>query len=125
MTIEKEQMLTVLDWGLLVVINPRVITDNTNLIDRIEYLINECKKIDKYKMLVDASKSERNISISKMFSAAKVLQKLGHYAMKIAIVGAHLVDSEDSKFMVTTAKNRGFEIDYFRSREDALNWIVK
>jgi len=122
---EKEQMIKVMDWGIKVVISPGVVTDDSNLIEKIEYLINACKKAGKNRLLVDASLSKRNVNISKMFSAGKFLEELGLLGIKIAIVGEHLVNNPDSNFMVTTAKNRGVDIEYFKNNEIAIDWLLE
>ena len=121
---EKTYSVRVMDWGVEVILNPGVMTDDSNILEKVQSIMEECQKAGKNKLLVDASSAERNVSITSMHGAGELLQKLKHWGITTAIIGKHLVNSKNSNFMTTTARNRGFHIEYFKDKKTALSWLL-
>jgi hypothetical protein len=119
-----EYQITETDWGLLFVLNEGFIMDNSNFDTAIQVLLDSCKKYNKTKVLVDASKAIRRTSVLKMLETSEHLPT-SSLDFKMAIIPPVGINDEHSKAMETFSFNRGVLLQYFADKESAMDWLIK
>ncbi len=112
------------DWGLEVVLKEGVIIDNDSILPAIKYYLDQCQKINKNKVIVDASKIIRNVSIVKFLEVAEIIQK-EPIRVKIAFIPPQLANVSESNAMETFSYNRGVKLQYFQDMAAALEWVLQ
>ena len=110
------------EWGLEIVLKEGVIIDDNSIIPTIKFIIEECLKTNKNKVVVDASKVIRRASIFKLLEVAEAFQ---YERIKIAFIPPKLADAEQSKALETFSFNRGVQLRYFPDMDTALEWLLK
>jgi len=124
--IEHGLTITETEWIMYVVIDKGVILDDSNFLQKIEFVINKCKEKNKTRLLVDTSAAIRKVSVMKLFDGTKLLQKLGVVGFKIAIISPQLAEHEDSKFVENVANfSIHIPLQYFKNKDKALEWLLK
>lgn len=112
------------EWGLEIVLKDGVIIENDSIIPAIRFIMKECKRNNWNKVVVDASKAIRHVSIFKLFEVAETIQK-EIIRLKIAFIPPKLADAEQSNAMETFSYNRGVQLRYFHDMDTALEWLLK
>ena len=121
--IEQEVVIQEEEWGLQLRVKKGVVVNNSNVLSRIEPIINIAKEKGKNRILVEATDTKRNVSVLKLFQVGELLQKLRTAGIKIAFVAPEYVNSPESKFMEYAGFNRGSYVRYFSNSADALSWL--
>ena len=119
---EQEHLITLTEWGLHVVLREGVVIDDNNILPKIQRVIEKCKEINKNRILIDASKALRKVSVMKFIEVDELLAKINAH-FKIAFIAPLLVDDEKSKFHETFGFNRGVFIRYFSDEDAAVKWL--
>jgi hypothetical protein len=122
---EQEHTLIKTEWGLHLVLNPSVITNDDNLLGRVEFVINTCKGIGKKRILVETFGATRNLSLTKLIESVELVRKIDGTGYRIAFVAPHLVKEEFSRFVDNVGFNRAIFIQFFYDKDTALEWLLK
>ncbi len=83
------------------------------------------KKNEIYKLLGNCTMLEGGHSIIDLFSIAKTIQDSGiaHLLKEAVLLPALTQPRKDVSFWETTGQNRGINIQLFRDREKAIQWL--
>ena len=110
------------EWGLEIVLKEGVIIDDNSIIPTIKFIMEECQKMNKNKVVVDASKVIRRTSIFKLIEVADTIQ---YERIKVAFIPPKSADADQSNAMETFSYNRGVQLRYFPDMDTALEWLLK
>lgn len=121
--IEQDILIQEQEWGLHLRMKKGAVVNNSNVLSRIEPVINISKEKGKNRILVEATDVKRDVSVTKLFQAGELLQKLRTAGIKIAFVAPKYVNSPESKFMEYAGFNRGTYVRYFSNSAEALMWL--
>lgn len=121
--IEQDILIQEEEWGLHLRMKKGAVVNNSNVLSRIEPVINISKEKGKNRILVEATDVKRDVSVTKLFQAGELLQKLRTAGIKIAFVAPKYVNSPESKFMEYAGFNRGTYVRYFSNSAEALMWL--
>jgi hypothetical protein len=112
------------EWGLNVALTTGVTIDDNNVIQTIDFIIQELKRIEKKKVFIDASQVIRQVTTMKFLYVAELIQK-ERMNLRFAFFAPQLVNKEDSRVMETFSINRGVSLQYFADKDTAMNWLLK
>jgi hypothetical protein len=85
-------------------------------------LIDECKKNQCTKVIIDASSLQADLGVTELFRAGEDAAKLSRYGLRVAFLARN--ETIDS-FFNNVIYNRGGETGVFTNRNAALSWLQK
>jgi len=98
--------------------------DVNELIDIRDRVISTVSEHRSNRILADIRKQTNHINIIKIWDYGSTLWDVMSNKIRIAIV--HEDQKEEGlSFFITVAKNRGFSIDEFTTREAAVEWLTR
>jgi hypothetical protein len=119
---EQIELIITHEWGLEVVLKAGVIIDDNNVLQVIHSKLDMCRQHGKHKVLLDASKIIRQVSMLRFIEVAELMQR-EIPGLRAAFYAPHLADKEQSKSMETFSINRGVNLHYFNDKSDAIAWL--
>ncbi len=112
------------DWGMHVTNTENCLEDFDTVHADLKAITLMCAEKGISRILCESRKNKTMMSLLDLYETAMNLSKWCPAGMRIAYLMPHFVDTEDTVFFETAAKNRAVTIKFFASKEKAIAWLV-
>jgi hypothetical protein len=112
------------EWGVIVVLKKGFVIDDNIVLPVMQQLIEGSRRTGTKKIMIDASKITRNVSLGKHMEVVELFKE-EKFEAKIAFISPQMAVHEQSKFMEIIAGHKGVSFQYFINREKAEKWLVQ